>query len=148
MDSGFRRNDGMYAVSISTHPTPNHIHHPSHHIPSSQTMHSSYRPAHPSFRRRPESRTNHYNKSTYKSRHWGFIASITLIFQARFQLLIAFSRLIADAIVSWTSYQTRVATPYLLVKPSTKWFLCSQTRFTRLEVTPRYKVPFRWLANR
>ena len=42
-----------------------------------------------------------------KSRQWGFMVSITLIFHVRFQFLIAFSQLIADAMVLCTSYQTR-----------------------------------------
>jgi hypothetical protein len=41
------------------------------------------------------------------------------IFQARFHALIAFSRVIADAIVSCVSNQTRVCTCYRFVKPST-----------------------------
>lgn len=69
-------------------------------------------------------------------------------FQARFQFLIAFSRCMAESMVECSSYQTNVCTLYLLVKPSTKSFLCSQTRLMRLDVTPVYRVPFRLLASR
>ena len=72
--------------------------------------------------------------SSYKSRHCGLVDSISFSFQARCDSLIAFSRPMAESIVSCGSNQTRVWTPYFLVKRSTTSFLCCQMRWTRLEV--------------
>ena len=56
------------------------------------------------------------------------LGPISSIFQARFQALMACSRMIADSIVSCSSYHTRMCTPCCLVKPSTRSFLCCHTR--------------------
>ncbi len=88
-----------------------------------------------------------HDRSVYKSCQFEFIFSITFNFQILFQFLIVFSRWIADSIVSCSSYQTKVCTPYLLVKLSIRLFLCSQTRFNKFEVSPVYRVPFRLLAS-
>ena len=65
----------------------------------------------------------------------------------RCQSLSRFSLMIALSVVGCASYQTSVWTPYILVNPSTKSFLCCQTRCTRSEVTPMYRVPLRLLAR-
>ena len=84
---------------------------------------------------------------SYRSAHVGFILVISLIFHARFHFFNAFSLCIALPMESWTSYHTRVWTPYRLVKPSTRSFLCCQTRWTRRVVTPAYSVPSGLLAR-
>jgi hypothetical protein len=58
-------------------------------------------------------------RSSYRSRHVGFMRSISLTFQPRFQALIRFSRTMASSIVACTSYHTRSFRPYRRVKPAT-----------------------------
>jgi len=78
----------------------------------------------------------------------GFVFSIKSSFQRRFHSLMAFSRCMAESMDSCTSYQTNACTPYRLVKPSISPCLCTQTRVTRFDVTPTYRVPLRPLARR
>jgi hypothetical protein len=60
----------------------------------------------PSFGRPPESKS--HNRSSYRSRQCGFVFSINASFHRRFHSLIAFSRRMADAMESCSSYHTRV----------------------------------------
>ena len=85
--------------------------------------------------------------SSYKPRQSGFNTSIAFIFQFLFQNFMAFSRSIADNIVSCTSYQTNLSSPYFCVKPFTNLFLYCQMRLDKSEVTPMYNVPFYWLVS-
>ncbi len=78
----------------------------------------------------------------YRSCHHRFFSSIILTFHSLFQSLSLFSCLIADAIVSCDSYQTKQWTSCFFVNPSTTLFLCSHILLTRFEVTPMYNVPF------
>jgi hypothetical protein len=78
----------------------------------------------------------HADISSQRSRHRGFICSISFSFQARFQFLICLSRIKADSRVSCCSYQTSVLTPYSFVNPGTAPVRCCQTRRTRSSVIP------------
>ena len=92
----------------------------------------------------PESRGD---MVSYKSCQSGLFFSINSIFQARFQFFKVFSLVIADIMVSCSSYHISLWTLYRLVNPSTKLFLCSHTLFIKSDVTPTYKVPFFLLAK-
>src|SRR5262245_24267420 len=74
--------------------------------------------------------------SDHKSLHAGLFFSINSTFHARFHFLSCFSRVIAFSILPCNSKYTKLCTLYFVVNPSTKSFLCSQTRFTRSLVTP------------
>ena len=90
-------------------------------------------PAMSSPRRRESTR---HIKPSYRLSQFGFSASIRSIFHCLRHFFICFSRRIAPSISVVDSYQTRRCTPYLLTNPSCTSFLCCQTRWCRLLVTP------------
>ena len=67
--------------------------------------------------------------SSYRSRQASLVSSINASFHDLFHALSALSRIIALSMVSWLSYQTSVCTSWRFVNPSTKLFLCCQTRW-------------------
>ena len=85
--------------------------------------------------------------SGHRSRHSAFPDLTSSIFLCRDHPLIVFSRRMASTMVLWSSCQTRVLTPYRFVKLSARPSRCCQTRFTRFDVTPTYRVPRGLLAS-
>src|SRR5258705_4803764 len=67
-------------------------------------------------------------KSSLRSRNFGFMDRIKASFFSRRQLLICFSRRIADLGWPCGSSYTRRVTSYCFVNPSTSFCLCSRTR--------------------
>lgn len=75
-------------------------------------------------------------RSSYRSRQPGLKRSISAIFQARFHFFIRRSRSKAASRVSWASYQTRMFTPYLAVKPERSFSRCVHVREAMSSVEP------------
>ena len=77
-----------------------------------------------------------------KSRHSGLVSFIKASFRARDQLLICFSRVIADNIVGCLSTIKRTFNRYFRVNCEPIPFLCSRTLCRISDVTPVYNTLF------
>ena len=83
--------------------------------------------------------TLHYSIGI-NSRHRGLTLLIRLTFRWRDQLLICFSRAIADSIVGCRSIKTTFLSWYLRVNIDPTPFLCCSIRWQTSDVTPVYKM--------